>query len=291
MKTRTKIAIARWASWVIRALGRWIGWDGAKGTLTCSRRGVRWSLDLREGVDLSIFLLGRFEPGTSRALEKEVKPGATVLDIGANIGAHTLPLAKLVGDQGRVLAFEATDFAFKKLRANLGLNPALVKRVAAHQVLLGDGSGEDPGQVFSSWPLETPQSAHPEHGGVAQSTSSSRRATLDQLLEEARVSRVDFIKLDVDGNEGSVLAGARRMLERDRPVLFMELAPYVYEGKAYSFERTFELLRGLGYVFSHEVTGRPLDLSTYAIPTGSSINVIARASTPVRAQSPRKAAA
>ena len=85
------------------------------------RGGLRWMLDLDEGIDFSIFLLGSFEPDAVRCFEKRIKPGDVVLDICANIGAHTLRLARLVGSSGRVLAFEPTIYAYAKLRSNLEL--------------------------------------------------------------------------------------------------------------------------------------------------------------------------
>ena len=84
--------------------------------LVTSRQGLTWQLDLREGIDLSIYLLGRFEPSTVRCYTRLVNPGDVVLDVGANIGAHTLPLARLVGEAGRVIAFELTRYAFLKLQ-------------------------------------------------------------------------------------------------------------------------------------------------------------------------------
>lgn len=85
-------------------------------SLRCSRGGVEWELDIREGIDFSIFLLGSFEPSTSKALARLVQTGDYVIDIGANIGAHTLPLAARVGNNGKVIAFEPTEYAFLKLK-------------------------------------------------------------------------------------------------------------------------------------------------------------------------------
>src|SRR4051812_4172311 len=76
------------------------------------RDGIAYELDLSQGIDFAIYLGGIFERDTARALARLVEPSSLVLDIGANIGAHTLRLAKLVGPHGRVLAFEPTDFAF-----------------------------------------------------------------------------------------------------------------------------------------------------------------------------------
>lgn len=83
------------------------------------RDGIHWDLDLSEGIDFAIFLLGGLELRTLRLYRRLVQPGDTVLDVGANIGAHALPLARLVGASGRVVAFEPTQFAFCKLQRNL----------------------------------------------------------------------------------------------------------------------------------------------------------------------------
>jgi hypothetical protein len=79
-----------------------------------TRRGLTWSLDLTEGIDLAIFILGGFELKTLRRYKKLIREGDVVLDIGANVGSHTLPLAQLVGHAGKVFAFEPTAWAFEK---------------------------------------------------------------------------------------------------------------------------------------------------------------------------------
>ena len=84
------------------------------------RRGLHWSLDLKEGIDLAIYL-GVYEPETIKELKHIVKPGDVVVDIGANIGAITLPLAEYVGVDGCVIAFEPTSWAYGKLQNNLSL--------------------------------------------------------------------------------------------------------------------------------------------------------------------------
>jgi tRNA G37 N-methylase Trm5 len=120
LTTRTKISLAALAYRTIAA-GRAI--VGKNDYATVRRGGLTWALDLREGIDFSIFLLGAFERSTVRTLKKLARPESVVFDIGANIGAHTLGLARNVGPAGRVFAFEPADFAFEKLKRNLALNP------------------------------------------------------------------------------------------------------------------------------------------------------------------------
>ena len=91
LTTKTKIALAGLA---YRAIAMSRGLVGKGKQVEVRRGGVRWCLDLNEGIDFSIYLLGAFEKSTAATLRSLVKPGDTVLDIGANVGAHTLGLAQ-----------------------------------------------------------------------------------------------------------------------------------------------------------------------------------------------------
>ena len=112
MKTTHKIAAARAIYHAVHA-GRLF--FGQTDRAIVARDGITYDLDLAQGIDFAIFLGNIYERQTKAALRKLVSPGSLVLDIGANIGAHTLHLAKLAGPTGRVMAFEPTDFAFRKL--------------------------------------------------------------------------------------------------------------------------------------------------------------------------------
>jgi FkbM family methyltransferase len=240
---------------------------------------VRWQLDLREGIDFSIYLLGAFEPRTVKLYDRLVKAGDVVLDIGANVGSHTLPLAALVGENGKVHAFEPTKWAIDKLAANAALNPALATRIVVHQVMLADeSSGEVPKALFSSWPLVGADNVHEQHRGRLMTTEGARTATLDSVVSESGISRLDFIKLDVDGYEAQVLRGAIKTLERFRPTMLFELAPYLLDETPGQFESLLAALSGLGYRFSDANSGNPLPIDAIAlrerVPPGASLNVL-----------------
>jgi FkbM family methyltransferase len=278
MDTATKILLASAASRVVR-FARRLGGRTQRGVFT--RRGVRWELDLAQGIDFSIWLLGCFEPATLRAHEREIKPGQTVLDIGANIGAHTLHFARLVGAQGTVVAFEPTAFAFAKLTRNRALNPELTADLRLEQLMLVAADGQPPAaSIYSSWPLESRPGAHALHRGELETTAGAGASTLDQAVERLQLGAVDHIKLDVDGNEPEVIAGGMRTLARFRPTMTMELAPCLYAGSD-RLDATLRALAGLGYRLYDERSLRELPgaLSelTSRISGAGSINVIARA--------------
>jgi FkbM family methyltransferase len=249
----------------------------------CRRNGIAWQLDLNEGIDLSIYLLGAFEPRVLRAYTPLIAPGATVLDIGANIGAHTLHFSRLAGPTGRVLAVEPTDYAIAKLRRNLQLNPALAARVTTHQnFLVSDRSIPPPAAVPSSWPIGDGR-ADPRVGAVGryQPATAAVAVTADDFCAAEGVTRIDFVKIDVDGNEYSVLRGFRLGLERFRPTILIEFAPYHYDGgNEGEFDKLVSSLADLGYDFTDASSGRyipndPKGLRKLVVPI-SGINALLR---------------
>lgn len=276
LSTATKIRIARMLYFVLHTVRRPFG---GRDQVMAKRHGVYWNLDLREGIDLTIFALGAFERDTLGALETLVRSGSTVLDIGANIGAHTLHLARLVGGKGRVIAFEPTDFAIAKLRANLLANPELAKRVELHQAFLVSKAGAPiDAAVASSWPVDGTAADDTEMGSRAMQVSGAVAMTVDSVIAAAGDPDVQLIKMDVDGHELDVLEGARTLLERRRPVIVMELAPYVFHPPE-KFDRMVSALTLLGYVFrplgsSEELPSDP-DALRSQIPRGGSVNVVA----------------
>jgi FkbM family methyltransferase len=245
LTTRHKIALARMAQAPILGLRQLVGLGPE---LKARRKGLNWALDLREGIDFSIFLLGAFEPSTVTEYEKHVKPGMTVLDIGANVGAHTIHLARIVGDDGRVMAFEPTDWAVAKLKANMAENPALASRISVSQVLLSDEEDATmPDSVHASWPLAAGGDVHPLLRARGMSVDGARAARLDTVLQQSGCDRVDFIKMDVDGHECQVLGGMTATLEKDAPPILMEFSPYGLAEKGGSLEQMMGYLHGAGY--------------------------------------------
>jgi FkbM family methyltransferase len=276
ISTAHKIALARGVYHAVR-LARSVG--GRGDVAEVSRRGIRWRLDLSEGIDFSIWLLGGFELQTAAAYARFVTAGSVVLDIGANIGAHTLPFARAVGPAGKVVAFEPTSYAYGKLLSNIERNPDLAPRIETRQVLLSASDDADSSpMIYSSWPLDERQGAHPAHKGQLMPTLGARARSLDTEVEDARLSRIDFIKLDVDGHEHTVLAGARWTLQRFSPVIGLELCPYVFSDSPGAFASMLQELDSHGYRL-RDFGGRevPLDAQRLEakIPWGKSTNVIA----------------
>jgi len=173
--------------------------------------GITYQLDLGEAIDVGIYL-NRYEPDVTAIIERICRPGFIVLDIGANVGAHALRFAKIVGDMGKVIAFEPMDYAFQKLLANIALNS--FSNIIPLRIALCDRNL--PGQEIqfrSSWPTK---------GKPKGKSSIVDFKRLDDWYKSERIDRVDLIKLDVDGNERSVLLGAESILGEQHPTILIE---------------------------------------------------------------------
>jgi FkbM family methyltransferase len=277
LSTARKIAIARWLLAAVRAARLLAGRRGME--VVCRRRGVQWSLNLSEGIQLALYL-GLYERTTSRRLRELVPPGAVVVDVGANVGAHTLPLALAVGRAGRVVAVEPTAAAFERLARNISLNPNLGDRILPVRAALGAAGGALAPTYYSSWPLGAGESRHPVHLGQPHETTDARFLTLDELVATLALPGVAAIKIDVDGAELSVLRGATEVIERHRPVVLFEVCPYLLTDPANSAVELLTFFTSRGYELLDERTMQPLGSDVpriiAGIPAQGSRNMIAR---------------
>ena len=278
MKTANKIALARLAYRAIHLVRAAAGYSDRT---IVQRDGLSYDLDLSEGIDFAIYL-GVFERQTRNALKALVKPGSVVLDIGANIGVHTMLLADLVGPSGRVLSFEPSDYGVRKLRRNLELNPELAGRVTLFHCFLAATDGAAvPDRIFSSWPLADSEGLHQKHLGLAMPTNGAPGRTIDGILAELGGPSVQLVKMDVDGFESEVLRGAAALLSGSRPIFVMELSPYVLDERGSSLEELLGFLVPNGYRFFHERSGNPLPSGAaelrQLVRDGESMNIVARA--------------
>ena len=150
----------------------------------------------------ALHVAGARDPNIWRFIQARLRPGATVVDAGANIGAYTLPIARLVGPAGRVLAFEAHPLTFGYLARNITAN-GLVQAIPLHHAL-GAASGVLRLRYIAANPGET--HVAPEGGGGATEVPV---VTLDAALAGQGIGAIDYLKIDVEGFELPVLRGAR----------------------------------------------------------------------------------
>lgn len=162
-------------------------------------------------VGRSLDLYGEYSEAEADILLHLVGPGDVVVEAGANIGGHTVPLARRVGPQGMVMAFEPQRVLFQILCANLALNDLFnVQTVPA-------GLGEERGMLRV--PL-IDYAGEGNFGGVSLGEKGDPVQVLP--LDDFGLLRLRMLKIDVEGMEAKVLAGARDTIARLRPLLYIE---------------------------------------------------------------------
>jgi hypothetical protein len=237
-------------------------------TRTKTINGITYELDLREIIDSSLYFTSTYEVKIDRLFDKYVKPGSTVVDIGANIGLHTLRSALLTGEKGKVIAIEPSKWAINKLRRNLELNPFLGSSVTVLKVALGAQPQKSSTIGFqSSYRLSGRNLISPEVVDVL---------TLDQAIQQSELSVIDVIKIDVDGHEVDILLGSIFSLSKFLPTLIIEFTPSFSANYLSEFSHLSSAMTQMGYeAFTDEGVLIPnLEERLAQLPAGDSVMVL-----------------
>ena len=267
MKTKYKIFIAK----ILYLIFSFFGIFKYK---KVERDKIKWSLDISEGIDLSIFIFGNFEKGLIKIIKKlSEKKKFDIIDIGANIGVHTLQFAKEF-QNSNIYAVEPTDFAYNKLVKNISLNHKLKENIKHFQYFIGDQ--ELPNEIYSSWSLSKSSNSHSLHKGILKKTTSCLSIALDEFLINNVKSKELIIKCDVDGYELDVFKSGEKFLTKYKPHIIMELAPYLYKENGYSENDLFNFFSKFNYKFYDGENFKEIkNISFYSskIKSGSSKNI------------------
>ena len=164
-------------------------------------------------IGKSLKVYGEYSEGEYEVFSQVVKPGATVIEAGANLGAHTLGLAQLAGPNGRVYAFEPQRLMFQTLLGNAALNS--LTNIYGFQKALSNA----PGKLLV--PLQDCEK-EVNWGGLALGSCSEGEEVEVITIDSLKLPACDFIKADVEGMELPVLQGAVETLRKYRPILYVE---------------------------------------------------------------------
>jgi FkbM family methyltransferase len=211
-------------------------------------------IDTRSYIEWCLFFNGSYEPETRRLIERHLRPGGSAIDVGANVGVHTLAMARRAR-HGRVVACEPNPEVRSRLLANIDRN--VCTNVVVDPRVVSESIGDRT--------LRLPPVGHGNFGVARLGAQGTDRrwsevvvpsVTLDLLVEEMRLGRVDIVKIDVEGFEHQVLMGAHELLERDSPALLFEYAPSLWDSSGGDLGQLRERLGSLGYSIYEPRRGR-----------------------------------
>lgn len=186
------------------------------------QRGAAKGLKFNAGAARNAgFLLGTYEPEVQRIYTSLIKPGMTVYDVGANVGFLSMLAAKLTGPGGKVVCFEPLPSNADLIEHNAALNS--YENVSVRREALGSCDETVPFHVSadSGWGRLARTGSEPPN--ELMETIDVPVCRLDQTIRRAQLPAPDLIKIDIEGAETEMLAGAREVLLHYRPALLIEL--------------------------------------------------------------------
>jgi len=170
-------------------------------------------VDLRSAVGRAIFVKGAFDYEVWKIIETRLAAGSVFIDVGANVGYYSMLASNLVGSTGKVHAFDIDPRPLKCLRKNS--KECEYKNIDIHEVAVG-------GDVGFGVLVSMPDCGH----SVVRKTGLGKKVpmvSLDRWMSSlAGNAQIDVVKIDIEGGELAALEGARKMIERHRPLIVCE---------------------------------------------------------------------
>ncbi|MDZ4814885.1 MAG: FkbM family methyltransferase [Verrucomicrobiota bacterium] len=205
------------------------------------RQNGQWLLHPNDYIQSGLYWLGKKDEWEFYHLEKILKPGAIILDVGANFGYYSVRLAKTLNENCQVYAFEPNPEVFVQLSRNLELNE--LKCVSAFKMGVGESVG------FAGLEQEKGNT------GAASLTSGSdiEVTSLDAFVDAQKIQSVSLLKLDVEGYELKALRGASNLLKKFHPIILIELFPHTLEKQGATVNEVCEIIKANGYAL-YEIT-------------------------------------
>lgn len=207
--------------------------------------GLRLNVYLGNDMSRPTFIGGCIEPNEFAFMDSILQPGMTMLDVGANDGFFSVFAARKVGNEGRVYAFEPSGREFGRLKANLVLNQ--LTNVRPVQKAVADLSGKGVLRICEYGHEGQNTLGDFVHQVKEAGTERVELCSLDDHFAAESLERLDFIKIDVEGAEYKVLAGARQILTRFKPIILLEALDPALGKQGSSTAEVTAFLKSLGY--------------------------------------------
>ncbi len=201
-------------------------------------QGNKMALDLNDkGLCREVALTGVHEPKSTEYIKKIVKPGMTIIDVGANIGYYALIEAKA---GAKVFAIEPSEKNFEMLKKNIEINE-LQQKISVSKLAISDKEGEEKFYLVGAY----------NRNSLIPSGNNSinvKTISLDYYFKKEKIKKADLIRMDIEGAELKALNGMKNILSKNPPKhLFIELHPVQLAENNCSIKKVIELIYSYGY--------------------------------------------
>lgn len=208
--------------------------------------GRKFYINIISSVKRHLFFVNKYEERETQIVQKVVAAGDYVFDIGANFGWYTILMSKLVGNSGKVFAFELVPEIVKECKHNIYLNH-LEDNITLENIAVGEENGVVDYLYCES--SETGNFAPEMLEEGPFKTGRARMTSLDHYVEKNGIKKVNFIKCDIDGAEVPFLRGARKTLSSEKPVIIIEASERGQRAQGHSCSEIFKELSQFDYKF------------------------------------------
>lgn len=196
-----------------------------------------------EWIQQHIFLFGVYEKNTVSLIQQKLPKDGVFIDIGANIGCHSLIAAEQAGKLGQVHAFEAIQSTFQAFKKNIELNDfknihanhlAIYNKETTIELFLGNADNMGMSSVYG-------------RNEISSQKETVQAITLDSYIENNQITRVDFIKIDIEGSELTALNGMKNTLSTFKPILLIEISLDILKETKQDGLEIYYFLKDFGY--------------------------------------------
>jgi FkbM family methyltransferase len=208
-------------------------------------RETHLSMYLNNDLSRQIFITGCIDPNEFAFLDRFLEPGMTFIDAGANEGIYSIFAAQCVGGSGTVWAFEPSERELGRLRLNADINAL---NLTIFSLGLSDSERDAELAVAENRHAGLNTLGRIPYAGVGIARAEHiKLVRLDDVVSKHPLSRIDMIKIDIEGGELNMLRGAVETLRRYRPFLLFELLRPALASQGASPEEVIEFLHKQGY--------------------------------------------
>ena len=213
-------------------------------TITTYDTTLKIKVDLCDWIQQQIYFLDYSDQNGINFLKKTLQKGDYFLDIGANIGGFSLVASKLVGDNGKVFAFEAVEHIKRRLDDNIKRNK--LKNITVVKGAVFDKNTEL--ELFLSNKKNSGMSSilrHTNESGLKETVMGIR---IDDFFKNEKIPKIKLIKLDIEGAEINAITGMAETLSRYKPIVLMEISDGIISNSSYEKDSIFTLMKTFNYI-------------------------------------------